>query len=1168
MERKILLVVLLTISVGLFAGKINVNPGSKTIRDAFAIATAGDTLILSSGVYDEGSTITFDKPITIISNENSPKPTIKVNRFTVKSNFSIDNANLEGQGTNDAIRIEGGLNTNLKINNCNFQNFNRAIYFYVNDKNTCFVENLVINNCYFTNLTRVINAEQAPNQVKNVQITNSTFYKIDKDGYFINLSIGKTGISNSTSVTIDHCTFYNCFSRRGVYLADLDGCTVKNSIAAYSEIKNDTKSFSLYGNNSIIKNVISYNVDLYGSAPRATIISQNPLFVDAENNNLQLYANSPAIGAADDGSNLGDPRWGVSSSNADLGDLPYIPFKKPYTMVPLENSIRVLWQMTDTISKGVVYYGKTTALGDSIVSKSGWIVEGEGFVHVKEITGLEPNTTYYYQVGNGRTRFEDIQSTKTAPSSGTPFRIAITSDFHDNSGSVWQNMVPKVNTQNPNMFVYLGDIINYGDTRPWNSSFFIPSEPLLNHIPMIGAIGNHETGDKKNHSLPTTYYDYFSLPSHEYIDQSSMYTPNFPSFIDPRGESYYTMNYGGVKIISLNLNGDGASPSFEEGSLQWNWLDNQLQNSGDEWIFILSHVSVYSTGYHGQWSADKKEHIAPLLEKYAKQGKHILFFSGNCHNFEHLYKSGVNYIKPGVAASNVREQFNLADLPYSLYWKQVNSFSLLDVSADGETVTLTALDNDGNEFYSYEFTKSSQMMPSLYFTEPDGVNDETTDVFRIKWTCFDESGNGKINLYYSLDGINGTLIAENLSTDLSVVNYYDWNVRQLLPKGEYFIYGILNDGINPPVKKFARGKVNVVADITPPPSPTELKGIANNNVVTLSWKNPTHLVDVENKIDDFEAGIEKFVGTGDDGTGTLSQVAGFASNNALQINYNVTKAWGEFGGVIQFASPQNFSTTPFLEFWYKGDGSSRALRLIIKQDLDFNNKADDWWYEESLYLSSTEWKHAKIDLRNFQAFSWHPNSSEKLDLGNVFSIDFIIPSANIGSGTLAIDDVKLTGQIFPAPDFEGTKIVRRTDRFPSNQTDGDVVYNGKNESFIDEEIVPLTDYYYAAFAYDDLYNYSPFDSNAAWKFNYLVTSYSTILAEKTNLILPNIVADRIMIDSNRINSIQLFDLAGKQLSIKQTNNYVDVSSIKDGVYMLHLTDYNSKSYVFKLLKKG
>lgn len=100
-------------------------------------------------------------------------------------------------------------------------------------------------------------------------------------------------------------------------------------------------------------------MDLYGSAPKENIISKNPLFVDAENGNFQLYKDSPAVGAGDDGSDLGDPRWGVSTENAPVGELPYECFKKPYSMSPTTHSVRILWQTLDSNPSGTVYYGKT-----------------------------------------------------------------------------------------------------------------------------------------------------------------------------------------------------------------------------------------------------------------------------------------------------------------------------------------------------------------------------------------------------------------------------------------------------------------------------------------------------------------------------------------------------------------------------------------------------------------------------------------------------------------------------------------------------------------------------------------------------------------------------------------------------------------------------------------
>ena len=47
-----------------------------------------------------------------------------------------------------------------------------------------------------------------------------------------------------------------------------------------------------------------------------------------------------------------------------------------------------------------------------------------------------------------------------------------------------------------------------------------------------------------------------------------------------------------------------------------------------------------------------------------------------------------------------------------------------------------------------------------------------------------------------------------------------------------------------------------------------------------------------------------------------------------------------------------------------------------------------------------------------------------------FALEFIIPSSTIGGGFVVLDDINLTGQVYPAEDFEGVKILRRTDRYP------------------------------------------------------------------------------------------------------------------------------------------
>lgn len=51
--------------------------------------------------------------------------------------------------------------------------------------------------------------------------------------------------------------------------------------------------------------------------------------------------------------------------------------------------------------------------------------------------------------------------------------------------------------------------------------------------------------------------------------------------------------------------------------------------------------------------------------------------------------------------------------------------------------------------------------------------------------------------------------------------------------------------------------------------------------------------------------------------------------------------------------------------------------------------------------------------------------------------------------------------------FAGTRLVRRTGSYPAAYTDGEQVYNGTSEAFTDTGLLDGTNYYYAAFAYNE-----------------------------------------------------------------------------------------------------
>ena len=397
------------------------------------------------------------------------------------------------------------------------------------------------------------------------------------------------------------------------------------------------------------------------------------------------------------------------------------------------------------------------------------------------------------------------------------------------------------------------------------------------------------------------------------------------------------------------------------------------------------------------------------------------------------------------------------------------------MAADASSIHLIAYDSVGTPFYTYDFLLEGEVItPSVTITAPE-KGAQIQDSVMLHWYTFDPAKDAKVSLYYSQNAnasnVNGmTLIAADMpaSTDR-----YMWHTRNIMPKGTYYIYAVITSGGKSYMGNGA-AEVRLMDDTTPPPAPTNLRGYINQGQYHLWWQNPTHLVHIDTPLADFSNGTGKMQVDQEEGTSMAISVA----DGALKCDYAINTAWATASADYVFDAPADMRQTPFLTFRLKGNGTSTDVRLVCK---NMSNGHEDWWYTENFNLSKNTWQTITVDLRTLKPFDWYGNTDDKNHCEGIVRISFGISTGNSVSGTFYLDDLSMSGDVYPAPDYAQTVIVRKDNAFPTGPTDGTEIYRGTAEDCIDPSAVVGQVYYYAAFAADDRNNWSAPDATAQWK---------------------------------------------------------------------------------------
>ena len=164
----------------------------------------------------------------------------------------------------------------------------------------------------------------------------------------------------------------------------------------------------------------------------------------------------------------------------------------PYLQRASHSEITVCWR-TDTVCAGSVLYG-TSASNMTFTTTE----PASGTNHAVRLTGLAPDTTYYYQINCGTNGFSEGGLFETFPEPGSANRVRIwvlgdSGKGDANAASVYNAFLAYNRDQYTDLMLMLGDNAYYSGTdAEYQSAVFDMYPEILRQTPWFSCYGNHD----------------------------------------------------------------------------------------------------------------------------------------------------------------------------------------------------------------------------------------------------------------------------------------------------------------------------------------------------------------------------------------------------------------------------------------------------------------------------------------------------------------------------------------------------------------------------------------------------------------------------------------------------------------------------------------------------
>jgi hypothetical protein len=299
----------------------------------------------------------------------------------------------------------------------------------------------------------------------------------------------------------------------------------------------------------------------------------------------------------------------------------------PFLQSPTPSSLVVSWHDTSSVQPQV-HYGLTPSLGKSAAGTNELIAAPYRWQSAT-LTGLTPNTEYYYAVSSG-SGTSPVYRFRTQPDASFhgKLRFLLLSDTHSPDSTVPMQVIraaqeglttrfgPDLQNQ-VNAVLHSGDIVMSGNvTSQYTDLFFRVMSGISPALPFLLVPGNHEGEDAR-------FYGYL---------KSDLFSA-FPG--TALNEKIWSTTIANTMIIGLNTN-----ITSEAGTQQKAWLSSTLKqamaDTAIDFVICLFHHPPFSELWHEVNDFDGgsnyiRDEILPLCQTCPKV---VQLSYGHTHGFE------------------------------------------------------------------------------------------------------------------------------------------------------------------------------------------------------------------------------------------------------------------------------------------------------------------------------------------------------------------------------------------------------------------------------------------------------------------------------------------------------------------------------------------------------